>query len=421
MTLFTKLDRAIAEHTEAAFGFLEDLVAAPSVVGTEQDALEVLAAELTALGLEVERIPFDPRPMDHPLAGAHQHLSDASDRFQVVGRTPGQGELTLLLNGHMDVVPAESPGLWTTPPFAPSRRNGRMYGRGTGDMKGGFAIGVLALRALREVSPELFATKRLGFIGVIEEECTGNGALQSALGGVLADEILLLEPTDNGIMVGGVGVLWVDIDVIGSSSHAHTAHLSANAIELGMRIVQALRDWGAELYNTEPDPELSEAEGPYNLNIGKVRSGDWTSTVPVIASFSLRLGFPRSWSPARAETEVREVVRAAAAADPDFPEQPRVRSSGLRAVGYSIARDHPMVKALSVAHLDAHGQNPEVFSLGSTTDARTYVNACDTPALCFGAVAHNIHGVDESVELQSIVDGARTLSRFLLARFDGAA
>ena len=417
--MFTELDRAIAQHTEAAFRFLEDLVSAPSVVGTEQDALEVLAAEFTSLGLEVERIPFDSRPLDHPLAGAHQQLSDASARFQVVGRTPGQGQLSLLLNGHMDVVPAESPGLWTTPPFTPSRRNGRMYGRGTGDMKGGFAIGVLALRALRDVAPELFATKRLGFIAVIEEECTGNGALQSALGGVLADEVVLLEPTDNGIMVGGVGVLWVDIDVIGASSHAHTAHLSANAVELGMRIVHALRNWGAGLYITDPDPELREADGPYNLNIGKVRSGDWTSTVPVIAAFSLRLGFPRSWSPARAENEVREVVRAAAAADPDFPQQPRVQSSGLRAVGYSIARDHSLVKALSAAHRDAHGHDPEVFSLGSTTDARTYVNAFDTPAICFGAVAHNIHGVDESVELQSIIDGAKTLSRFLLARFDG--
>ena len=65
----------------------------------------------------------------------------------------------------------------------------------------------------------------------------------------------------------------------------------------------------------------------------------------------------------------------------------------------------------------AHGAAPRTFSMGSTTDARTYLNDFGVPALCFGAVAHDIHGVDESVELASIVDGARTLARFLRTRF----
>ena len=60
---------------------------------------------------------------------------------------------------------------------------------------------------------------------------------------------------------------------------------------------------------------------------------------------------------------------------------------------------------------------PAIFTLGSTTDARTYLNDFGIPAVCFGAIGHNLHGIDESVELQSIVDAARTLARFLLMRF----
>jgi acetylornithine deacetylase len=94
-----------------------------------------------------------------------------------------------------------------------------------------------------------------------------------------------------------------------------------------------------------------------------------------------------------------------------------VRASGLRAEGYSIDSDHALVEAISAAHEDAHGSRPATFSLGSTTDARTYLNHFDVPAVCYGAVAHDMHGIDESVELQSIVDGARTLARFLITRF----
>jgi acetylornithine deacetylase len=417
------LDAAIDRHAERAFALLADLVAAPSVVGEEQKALEVFADELTDLGLQVERLPFPSEPVDDERAGVSQQLPAGADRFQVLGTTPGEGPLSLLLNGHMDVVPARTPHLWSSPPFTPTRRDGRLYGRGAGDMKGGFAMGALALRALRDVEPGLFAHRRLGFLAVIEEECTGNGALWSATRqGVVADAVVLLEPTDLGLMLGGVGVLWVDLEVIGTSAHAEAAHLGANPVDLGMRVVEGLRRWCAGLVDTVPDAGLADLVSPYNLNVGGVSAGDWHSSVPAAATFRLRVGFPRGWSPARAEAEVQAAVAAITDGDPDFPAPVRVTPCGLRAQGYGLAADDPLVQAMSAAHQDAHGHAPRTFVMGSTTDARTYLNDLDLPALCFGAVAHDIHGIDESVELASVVDGARTLARFLRTRFgaDGA-
>ncbi|WP_341951988.1 M20/M25/M40 family metallo-hydrolase [Salinibacterium sp. TMP30] len=417
-----ELDRAIDAHAEEAFTFLEALVRAKSTVGAEQPALKVFDQKLTALGFETERLPFSNDVNTDPRAGVTPSPEVQSDgRYQVLARTPGTGGLRVMLNGHMDVVPAESPELWTTPPFEPTRRNGRLYGRGAGDMKCGFAIGWLALRALKDVAPELFATQRLGFLAVIEEECSGNGALTAASEhGALAPEVVLLEPTNLGIMVGGVGVLWVDVAVIASSGHAQQAGNHVNAIDLGVRLMEGLREWAADVWQAEPEPSMPDEENPYNINVGKVRAGDWTSTAPSTALFSVRIGFPRGWSATKAEAEVRAAIASTVSNDAAFPSQPTVTLTGFRAEGYLLDADAPLVRDLTAAHMDAHGTKPKPFTLGSTTDARIYLNHFHTPAVCFGAVAYDMHGIDESVELQSIVDAAKTLARFLLSRFTGA-
>lgn len=417
------LDRAVQENADRAFQFLEELVSASSVVGSEQQALDVFVREIESIGLLVKELPFSNAPDTDPRAGVTQTGADLSDgRFQVLASTPGEGELTLLLNGHIDVVPASTPELWTSPPFQPERRNDRMYGRGAADMKSGFAIGTLALRALRATHSDLFARKKLGFLAVIEEECTGNGALRAVTEhGVIAPEVVLLEPTDLGLMVGGVGVLWLDIHVVASAAHAYEAHAHVNAVDLGMRLVAALRQWADRLNTSEPEPSMAAGASAYNVNLGKVQSGDWTSSSPASGTLSVRVGFPRAWTIEQAEEEVRRVIETAVAGDHDFPHQPDVEPSGLRAPGYLLDVDSILVKDLSAAHEEAHGVPPATFTLGSTTDARTYLNHFGVPAVCFGAIAYDMHGIDESVDLQSIVDAARTLARFLLMRFGEGA
>ena len=412
------LDRAIDAQAEAAFAFLEALVTAPSVVGAEQAALEVFAGEAKALGFQVERLPFENGPVAHARAGVAPPVDRVSpSRYQALATTPGQGDIELLLNGHIDVVPAESPELWTSPPFSPQRRGGRLYGRGAGDMKSGFAVGALALHALADVAPNLFKGRRLGWLAVIEEECTGNGALCSiTTHGVTAKEVLLLEPSGLGLLLGGVGVLWANVSVAARSGHARGGGAPASAVDLGLRVIGRLRQWSLELASSDPEPTMGRGENPYNLNLGQVHGGDWNSTVPSSASFGIRMGFPRGWSASRAEEELRRVVASFASLE-GFPIPPRVTLTGFRAEGYLLDENSDLLRDLSAAHRAAHGVEPERFTLGSTTDARAYLNGFGIPAVCYGASAYNMHGVDESVDLQSIVDAARTVSRFLLARF----
>lgn len=417
--MLDKLDAAILARAEESFAFLEELVGAPSTVGAEQPAMEIFARHAETLGLTIRRLPFSNEVVNDPRAGVTPpaHLLSAG-RYQVLATTPGEGDLAILLNGHMDVVPAGAPELWTTPPFSPARREGRLYGRGSIDMKSGFAIGMLALHALRDVAPTLFAEKRLGFIAVLEEECTGNGTLLSIVDhGAIAPEVVVLEPTDLGLMLGGVGILWTDIKITSQAGHAHSAGGAASAIELGMRLVRGLHRWADDLQQTDPEPNMGANERAYNINLGKVSAGDWTSSAPASATFSVRIGFPRGWTPEQAETRMRSAIADIVMADPDFSARPIVTLSGFRAKGHLIASDTALVRDLSSAHADAHGAVPPTFMLGSTSDARIYVEDFGIPAVCYGATGRNLHGVDEYVELQSIVDAARTLARFLLMRF----
>ncbi len=407
------LDARIAANAERAFGFLERLVAAPSILGSEQAAEEVLAAELDDLGFQLERLPI---PADiERIPGAGVPSLPYEGRYNLVGRRSGDpAGPSLLLNGHIDVVPAGEPELWTTPPFQPVRRDGWLYGRGAGDMKCGFAMGVLAVRSLLEVAPAAISGP-LAMVAAIEEECTGDGSLAAAHQGVLADAVVLLEPTDLDILLGGIGVLWLKVTVSGRSAHASVAATAVNAIEAAMPLLTALRDFERELNETERDSRIGETDHPFALNIGRFSGGDWASSVPAVARFEIRVGFPLGWTAAKAEARVRACIAAAAGRDAWLAANPpEVCASGFRAEGYDLPLDAPLTRILGAAHRAAHGTEPRSSVLGATTDARTYINRYGTPAICYGPRTARIHGVDEAVELASIVDGARTLARFLV-------
>jgi acetylornithine deacetylase len=272
---------------------------------------------------------------------------------------------------------------------------------------------------LHDVAPDLFARRRLGLVAVVEEECTGNGTLRSITENrVVADEVVVLEPTNLGVMLGGVGVLWIEIEVSASAGHAYDSNAHQSAIEIGMRIIDRLRTWSVEIATVEREPALPPNQTPYSLNLGKVEAGDWISSVPARATFGVRVGFPRGWTADKAEASVREVV-ADFASSAGLQISPTVTSTGFRARGYLLDQNHGLARDFAAAHRQAHGSALPMFMRPSTTDARTYLNDFNIPALCFGAIGHNLHGVDESVELQSIIDAARTLARFLLIRFGG--
>jgi acetylornithine deacetylase len=367
---FATVDAAIQAGAGRAFAFLERLIAAPSTVGDEAPAQRIVSGELADLGFGVEQVPVPPGTPDQPGAGLAQ--APYPGRDNVLGRISPGASPSLLLNGHVDVVPAEV-AVWPGDPFTPVTTGGWMRGRGAGDMKGGFAMGLLAVAALRQAMPDAISGE-LGFLSVIEEECTGNGTLAACHAGVLGDAVIL---------------------------HA----------------LAGLED---EINAEATDAAFAGLARPYNLNVGMVQAGDWASSVPARAVLRIRAGYPRGWTAGEAFARVEAAVRKASAGHPWLAAHPpRLRPSGFRAEGYLLAPGHPLAAAVADAHASAHGHRPREFVLGSTADARYYLNQFGRPALAYGPEARNIHAVGEAVELASIVRGAQTLARFIARYFAG--
>jgi acetylornithine deacetylase len=407
------VDAAISRGLPRAVEFLARLIRAESTVGRETAAQDIVAGELGRLGFDVERIPVP----DGTAAAAPAGVAQASyaGRPNVAGWLNRGGRPSLLLNGHVDVVPAD-PAQWSAGPFEPQVCDGWLTGRGAGDMKGGFAMGVLAVEALRAVRPEMISGE-LGFVSVIEEECTGNGTLAAARAGVLGDSVVLLEPTDLGVLLGGVGILWIEIELTGRPAHAESADRAVNPVASIPVIMAALKTFESEMREVD-DTAFAGIASPYNVNVGTVTAGDWPSSVPGRAVLGVRIGFPRAWTPADALGRVTAAIGAAAAADSWLADhRPAIRQTGFRAEGFLLDARHPLADALAAAHADAHGEQPRRFVLGATTDARYYLNQFSLPAVAYGPVARNIHAADEAVELASIERGARTLARFIAGYF----
>jgi acetylornithine deacetylase len=411
------VDAVIEERADEAFAFLERLVAAPSTVGHERVAQYVIAAELARLGFSVTELPVPQEIAALAQAGVAQ--GSYVGRPNVLGQINPGGSPSLLLNGHIDVVPAEA-ALWSSDPFVPVRADGWLTGRGAGDMKGGFALGMLAVTALHTAMPEALSGE-LSFLSVIEEECTGNGTLAACQAGVLGDAVVILEPTDLDLLLGGIGVLWAEIEIAGIPAHAESADRAQNPVASIPAILAALDAFEDEI-NELADPAFGDIARPYNVSVGTVTAGDWASSVPGRARLRVRAGFPRAWNPDEAFERFSAAVLAAGKADPWLAARPpAIRQVGFRAEGHLLPADHWLADAMAAAHQAATGMPPERAPLGATTDARFYLNQFAVPAVAYGPRARNIHAADEAVELASIVTGAKALARFMTGFFAGSA
>ena len=406
-----ELRDAVSAEAPRAFEFLSSLVAHPSLRGEERAAQELVESTLTELGFDVERLAVPESIGDDELAGVP--AGSYEGRFDVLARMPHDGGRSLMLNGHIDVVPVNR-DTWSSDPFDAVVRDGWLYGRGAGDMKGGFAMAVLALRALRRLGASA-GRKNLSFLSVIEEECTGNGTLAAVRAGVTADAVVLPEPTDLKILLGGVAITWVKIVIRFGGGHAESSDRLASPAQVVSTLID---DFGRleEIYNKKPRAPFDSIARPYNVNVGVIRLGEWPSSVPAVAELEVRVGHPDEVNDAQVLAEVRVLVENVlkSGGNPEFD----VSLHGFKAQAYHLADDHPLVEAVVAAHEDVHGTAPATEVLGSTTDARYYVNQLGVPALCFGPVVKNMHGSDECVELASIEAGAATLARFILNYFN---
>lgn len=402
---------AVAAEREWMEELLARLVAAETTLGEEEAGQALIAAAFADCGLEPVSVPLDAARLRANPFSSPFSWSVAGKRDVVATWAGAGGGRSLILCGHVDVVPPASTALWTTPPFAPRIEGDWLYGRGAGDMKAGLVAMTGAVRALRRAGVALAGDVQLQ--SVVEEECTGNGALQCLLDGHTADACVITEPHPDHLTIAQVGVLWFHVDVRGVPAHAARASkLGFNAIDATCTLLAALRELEAEA-NLSPPAPYDAFEHPINLNPGIVSGGDWASTVAAECTLSCRLGLYPGESPADARRRVEDTIARAAAADPVLRDHPPVvRYDGFACEGAVVDPGEPLVQELSAAYASVHGSAPRLEATTATTDARHYVRH-GIPAVCFGPRAERIHGIDERVSLSSLAEVARVLAAFV--------
>ena len=404
---------AVAAEQPAMVELLAALVEAPTVLGQEAAGQEIMRRAFADLGLEPFDVPLDPAALDgHP--GAAPFSWDVAGKVNVLATWSPSGASegrSLILNGHIDVVSPEPASLWTGGPFAARRDGDWLCGRGAGDMKAGLAAIVGAVRGLRRLGLAPRAPVQLQ--SVVEEECTGNGALACVLAGHTADAAILTEPTQGAVWTAQVGVLWFQVHVLGAPAHAGDAAEGANAIDASYAVIEALRGLEAELNAARP-PLYVHHPHPINLNVGIIRGGDWPSTVAGECVTHCRLATYPGEPIAGLKERVEQTVAAVAASHPAASwYRIEVRYDGFQCEGYELAPDAPLVGGLLDACERVTGRHPPLLASTATTDARSFQLYGDTPAVCFGPLAENEHGVDERVHLPSVRTTAQAIALFI--------
>jgi len=393
----------VDENWEREVQFLGGLVRRPSTLGDEALVQRFVAEELGGMGLkpdvwQVDQAEIARMPGYSPVEWSYEGRPNVA----AVWRAPSGGGRSLLFNGHVDVVPATPEHHWTHDPWGAEVRDGRMYGRGTADMKGGVAAMVYAVRALREAGVRLAGD--LALETVIEEECTGNGALAARARGYGADAAIIPEPFGDRALEAQVGVMWARVTVRGRGAHAERASESVNAVLKACKLIEAVKELEAEV--NEPSmrhPLFEDIEHPLNYNVGVMRGGDWASSVPEECVFEVRISCYPGEDLDEVGARFKDRLLWAAKGDAWLAENPPdVGFYAFRAEGCVVGRDEPVLSVLRGCHGAVTGRELGLFSFTGTTDARFFNLYAGIPATCYGPAGARLHAPDEWVDLGSV-------------------
>ncbi|MCB8879576.1 ArgE/DapE family deacylase [Acidisoma cellulosilytica] len=389
---------------------LSRLVRHPSLLGDEASCLADMAEIYGELGLSPRRVGVDPAALaDHP--GLSPPLIPyAAGRDNVVAIHTPRERLgrSLMLQGHIDVVPVGAADLWTTPPFEPSVRDGRLYGRGACDMKAGVVSYLMAYAALREAGFQPAA--ELQMAAVIEEECTGNGALAVMQALPKPDACLIPEPGQR-LLTAEVGVVWAWVTVTGKPVHVSQKLSGINAIEAAYIVSEAFRAYEARMNEADRrHPAYAGHNHPINVNFGTIEGGEWNSSVATRARIGMRVGVMPGYSCRDTKADIEALV-AKVAADPRLAGTTvDVQFRGFMADGAIFPASQSISQAISACHRDLTGETLQPTAMHALTDARFYTLYQGTEATCYGPEGENIHGIDEWVDLASVTDVTKALA-----------
>jgi acetylornithine deacetylase len=412
-SLKDKVAKTIDRNANAMFSDLAEIIKIPSVVGSEGKAQDWVLEKMRSIGLEVETFEADKEELlKHP---AYVKVDwPYEGRPNVIGTLNGDpGARSLILNGHIDVVSPEPVDQWSHDPWGAEISGGKMYGRGTADMKGGLIANIYAVKALMEANA--LPRGSIIVLSVIEEEAGGGGGtLACLLKGYRADAMLNTEPFLK-ITIAHPGILYFRVKVKGKSIHAARSHLGVNAVGKMIPIYNALIGLDEERAGRLRFEWAEKDSGrSCNLNVGTFHAGDWASTVAGWAIMECRLSFVPGETEESVKKEVEDRIADAASRDPWFRERPPVVEwFGWHAKPWFQNPDDPFIQLMLKNSKEVLGQEPPIVGKPAGMDTR-FCPEFNISSCAFGPQGGELHGIDEYVELDTVIQTAKVAALIAL-------
>lgn len=365
----------------------------------------------------------------------------ATERWDVFPGRPnlvadwgGSEDKSFILCGHIDVVPTGDGDTWARKPFSGEIANGRVWGRGAVDMKGGVAACIAAAHAIRKAGVKLDG--RLSIHTVVDEEAGGFGAMEAVKRGKLAKRALIAEPTWGNVVPAEGGLTWVRVTIFGKAAHAGWRFNSifpqphvpgrlepgVNAIELATRFLNALRDFEGARCRNNWHPLVPA--GLATINPGVIRGGAGlgpdgnplimsnAAIIPDVVTIDLDYKFLPNEKFDDVKAEFESFVHHFAATDAWMRDNPPKILWDLFDLNFppmNTPADHPLVQSVVARASAVQAKAPEVKGFEAVTDAAHYAGAGVVPVI-YGPSGDGFHGKNECVDIASLIETTKVIA-----------
>lgn len=291
-TLSTNEEKVLSwlkAHEREVLELTAQLISVPSVTGDEGLITPLLVDVLEKAGLspEVDHVTEEFRDA-HPNFADELQLSSRPNVYGWYRSRSRTVALPVVINGHVDVVPAGELDRWTVPPFSGDRRDGKIWGRGAADMKGPIAAGLIALKALQTCDIDLPFDVQIQL--VIGEETGGIGSLFAIQTQPRPQAVIVLEPSENKVVAAGGGSVQFTVSAVGRASHGCIPWTGISAIQGLVDCYIGLKEFAKSRNEKLYHPLFANFPEPAPYSIGTFDAGSWRITVSESGNFSGRIG-----------------------------------------------------------------------------------------------------------------------------------
>ena len=418
MTTQQKIESYIDQHADEAISFLQKLVQQPSVQGNEKGVQELVVEKLIALGLSVD--VWDP---SHQELSVSEYFIPSRESFKdspnVVGVLKGEGGgKSIILNGHIDVVPEGDRTKWKYDPFSGQIEDGKMYGRGTTDMKGGNVALMIAMEAVIKSGIKLKGD--VIFHSVIEEESGGAGTLATLLRKYTADAAIIPEPTNMKLFIKQQGSMWFRVTVEGLSAHGGTRYEGVSAIEQAWKIHAGILNLEKKRNASINDPLYSHIPIPLPINVGKIQGGSWPSSVADLVIIEGRIGVGPHENMQEVRKELVDSIAQLCSADEWLKNHPaKVEFFGAQWVPNAVEHEHPFSQLMQANFESIYKRKIKVEASPWGTDGGLLGKIGNIPTLVIGPGETKVaHYPNEFIELNEVITAAKLFALMLTSWCD---